>query len=450
MSITVNEIKSKVSRTQNTTLNSFFTVLFKLGSILLSFAIVPMTLKLINSNTYGIWLTLSSIVGWFAIFDVGIANGLKNNLTKCISENNYDKGRYLISTTYLLMLITIFITGIIFIVLNYVIDWQIVLNTTQFSEKYLKSTILAVALCFLIKFFLDIINVINAAFQIVAINSLLMFISNLSIAISLWCLIILKLNDFFVFSLIISIIPLLISLLASIYLFRSKYRLLMPSLRKIDFSQSREILTLGLNFFILQIVVLVIFQSDNIIIAQFFSTAEVAKFNVTFKYYSTVSVIFSTLVSPYWTAFTDAYHLKDFSWISKTINKLVNICLFGGVISILLILFSDLVFKYWIGKHFSVSTKLSLSICLYIFVMNLSSIFAIFLNGIGKIRVQIIISPIVGFLNIALSLFFIKVLDWNVISVPIANFLSLAFGVFFGYFQYRKVIEQKASGIWDK
>ena len=51
-------------------------------SIGISLILVPLTINYINSARYGIWLTLSSIVAWFSFFDIGLTQGLRNNICR--------------------------------------------------------------------------------------------------------------------------------------------------------------------------------------------------------------------------------------------------------------------------------------------------------------------------------------------------------------------------------
>ena len=39
--------------------------LIKGGSIIISLFLVPLTIHYVSSDQYGIWITLSSIIGWF-------------------------------------------------------------------------------------------------------------------------------------------------------------------------------------------------------------------------------------------------------------------------------------------------------------------------------------------------------------------------------------------------
>ncbi|GAH31869.1 unnamed protein product, partial [marine sediment metagenome] len=56
-------------------------------SILISFLLVPLVLNYIDITKYGIWLTLSSIIGWFGFFDIGLGNGLRNKFAEAIAKD---------------------------------------------------------------------------------------------------------------------------------------------------------------------------------------------------------------------------------------------------------------------------------------------------------------------------------------------------------------------------
>src|ERR1035437_10668458 len=58
-------------------------------SIAVSLLLVPITIHYVNPTRYGIWLTLSSIVGWFSFFDVGLGNGLRNKFAEAVTNGKY-------------------------------------------------------------------------------------------------------------------------------------------------------------------------------------------------------------------------------------------------------------------------------------------------------------------------------------------------------------------------
>ena len=57
----------------------------RLLSIAISLVMVPMTLGYVNPVQYGIWITLSSIVGWLGYFDIGFGNGLRNRFAESVA-----------------------------------------------------------------------------------------------------------------------------------------------------------------------------------------------------------------------------------------------------------------------------------------------------------------------------------------------------------------------------
>ncbi|MDM8209134.1 hypothetical protein QUW17_14895, partial [Bacteroides gallinaceum] len=73
--------------------NIILSLMIKCISIAVSFFLVPLTLGYVDSELYGIWLTLSSIITWLQFMDIGFTNGLKNRLGESIALNNWGKGK---------------------------------------------------------------------------------------------------------------------------------------------------------------------------------------------------------------------------------------------------------------------------------------------------------------------------------------------------------------------
>lgn len=437
-------------RTKKANLNTLLSLFFRGGSILLSFILVPLTINYIKPDAYGVWLTLTSLVGWVAMFDIGIGNGLKNKLSESLASKNYEQGRMYVSTTYIIIGLIAFTLICVYLIFCQFVNWQVVFNSSFIPENKLRKVVTIVAVLFLLKLISDIINVVSAAFQMGSISSILLFLSNLGITLSVWVLSKATTPNFVLMAFCLSIIPFLISIVASILLFNRVFKSIKPSFDYVNFKESKSIVSLGSQFFILQIVVVIIFQTDNILISHFFNPTQVTIFNVAYKYYSILIVVFSVIISNYWTAFNESYFKKDFAWIKYSINKLIRISILSSIISFLMVFISNKFFKMWVGEEIEISYNLSISLCFYIAILNWSSIFSNFLNGIGKIRLQVTLAPIVGVLNICLSIFFVKVLKFGISAIPSANMLSLSIGAIVGFIQYKKIINNNAQGIWNK
>ncbi len=87
--------RSKLAKKQ--ILYSFF---LKGISVAIGLMFVPLLLNYLDAERYGVWLTLTSIVGWFTFFDIGLGNGLRNRLTEALAEDKHQLAKEYVSTTY--------------------------------------------------------------------------------------------------------------------------------------------------------------------------------------------------------------------------------------------------------------------------------------------------------------------------------------------------------------
>ena len=62
--------------------------------------LVPLTINYLNPTKYGIWITLSSVIGWFSFFDIGLGNGLRNRFAEALANKDHNLARTYVSTTY--------------------------------------------------------------------------------------------------------------------------------------------------------------------------------------------------------------------------------------------------------------------------------------------------------------------------------------------------------------
>ena len=74
-------------RSINIIVNISYSFFIKFGIAICGLILVPITLNYIESNDYGVWMTISSFTTWFYFFDIGLANGFRNKFTQAIALN---------------------------------------------------------------------------------------------------------------------------------------------------------------------------------------------------------------------------------------------------------------------------------------------------------------------------------------------------------------------------
>ena len=110
-------IKDKFSgsskRSKEALKGSLLSVLAKMISVLSSLLIVPLTIDYVNPTQYGIWLTLSSIIGWVTFFDLGLGNGFRNRFAEAKAKGDLELAKRYLSTTYFAVFAIVFVVFVI-------------------------------------------------------------------------------------------------------------------------------------------------------------------------------------------------------------------------------------------------------------------------------------------------------------------------------------------------
>ena len=419
-------------------------------NICVSFLLVPIVMDFVSPSQYGIWLTISSMVSWLALLDVGLGNGMKNKLTEALAHQDMKLAKEYVSTTYFL------IGGIAFSFLCLTlatfpfINWSSVYNQDSSMNEVLMYTTLIVTSLFLLKLVIGLIGTILTSYLKPAYNQLINTSSNVIVLLVIWLLTKSIEGNLIVLSAILSATSVIAYFVASIYLFCGKYKQIAPSITYFRKELINAILGLGLNFFVINISTIILFQTNNFVIIHNFTNEDVVVYNLAYKLFSVCSILFMLISQPFWTAYTEAWAKNDIDWIKNTIRK-VRYLWFGIIILGLLILItSPLIYHVWVHDAVRVPFLMSIAILAYFASHTYGGVYNICINGIGKVRLQMVCLAIVAVLYIPLLLFCINILHLGILSIPLAQLFSNFYSLFIARIQYSKLISGNANGIWNK
>lgn len=437
-------------RSRNIKKNILYSFLIKGGSIIISFLLVPLTLGYLGTSDYGIWLTLSSVVAWFGFFDIGLGNGLRNKFAEALAMGNKKLARSYVSTTYFGLTLIFGVLWVLFVVASFFIDWNIVFNAPAQNQHTLHSLVVYVFSLFLIRFVLKLLSVIITADQRPAISNTFDPLSNVISLIVIYILTITTEGSLMYLGLAITASPVIVLLVASYIFFGREYKDFRPALSFVRMSQFKELTGLGFQFFIIQIAVLVIFSTNNMIITQVLGPEHVTPYNIAFKYFNSVTMAFAIIMNPLWSAYTQAYTQNDIPWIRRITGKLVRFWFLILALVVIMIFFSKQFYTFWIGTEVQIPFMTTLFMGLFILISTWNNVYVYFINGTGKIRLQLYISIIIAAVNIPASIFFARDLGLGTAGVVLATCVCLFPGTILGPIQYFKIINKTATGIWDK
>jgi len=428
--------------------NIVYSFLIKGLSIFTSFLLVPLTVKYVNTVQYGIWLTIASLVSWINNFDIGLGNGLRNRIAASMAKNEQEGISRLISTTYILLFFIAASIFAVFFVVGSFFNWNSLLNISDSVGFNIWPVIVIATAFFCAQFVLQPINNILTAFHQPFKAALISLSGQIITLTATFVLTRYTTGTLFILVFVVSGAPVLTLGLSSLFLFLTKLRAFKPQLKAVDRSSAKSLLGLGTAFFFVQIGALVLYETDNIIITRTIGPAEVSTFNFAYKYFSILILAFNIIITPYWSAFTDAFARDDQQWIKAAVKKLRLIWLLMSAASVILYFGSGLFYRIWLGENVMIPASLSLSMAVYVVVQNWMLIHSYFLNGTGKLKIQLILVIGTGIVNVPLSVFLIK--RAGVCGTVWANVIVMGFMSLIFTYQYRLLINKQATGIWNK
>jgi O-antigen/teichoic acid export membrane protein len=397
--------------------------LYRLVAVAVGFVTTPLLVNHLGYEVYGIWSTLFTIVSWIIFFDLGVGNGLRNKVACALASDKKAEAREFISSAYLVVLIWIGLIIAVGIPASFIIHWQDVFNTNLVKESELRICMQAGGGLLLLNFFIGLVAPLLGATHKSEMISFGQFMANLVWLLSLYIGIKLQIDSLFWLIVFYGISLLFSNLLLTLRFYR-QYPFLIPSLKKGKL-QLKSTVSGGFEFFIIQIAALVIFSTDRLIIIQLLGPAQVTVYDITFKLFSVVTFAHSILSAPLWSSYTEAYQFKDKAWLREMFSQQLKIFLIIFLATLLLALSTPYIIKMWIGNDLEVSYQFIFAMAIMTALIMWSNIFAIFVNGIGKLRVQTYTAIIAMVTNIPLSIIFVKYFNLGVSGIVVATIISL-------------------------
>jgi O-antigen/teichoic acid export membrane protein len=374
-------------------------------SVVVSVLSVPLTVRYLGAESYGVWMTISTMLAWLGLADGGFGNGLTNVLSEAYAKDQRDLARtYLSSVFWMLCLLALGIAAV-FGALWPWMDWSAIFGAHSPSVRQEVGFAVAVTLgVFLVNFPLSVVARSLCAYQESAIANLWSAGGNIA---SLAGLVLATHFRVSMPWLIASFSgpPVLVTTVAGFWLFGFHKPWLRPIPSAMRPESMRKLTNLGGMFFIVQIVALLILQTDNLIIAHFLGAQAVTPYNVTWRLFNFAVLVPSMLMQSLWPAYAEAFTRGDGAWIRRTfrMNMLGSLAI-TGAISLPFVIFGRTIISHWAGPSAVPSTSLLVLMGVWSMINGAFSSLVTLLNGLGKLRIQMIVGLITAVANITLAI----------------------------------------------
>lgn len=428
--------------------NILFSAILKVIGLATSLLVVRVTLHYLNNEIYGIWMTITSIIYWISVFDIGMGNGMRNYMTMAISKNNYPEARAYLSTTLFALTVIALVAVVLMILPLSLLDFNSVFNTRVLPSDELRNAMVVAFAFTMMLFVMKNISYVFMAMQKYALADLLTVTSNVAALAIVYVLTKTTQGNLLLVVLAFTAAPVVTYLLAAIPFFVG-YPQLRPRFGEFRKDLLSKIVGKGLNFFFIQITsCLVIYGASNMFIIQFCGPESVTVYNIAYKFFNLMAIAYTVIISPMWNAYTDAYIKGDYAWIRSNFRTSLRSWFMIEIVGVVMLFLSHWFYRLWVGSAVSVPLSVSLSVFAFISLFNFNNAATYLINGLNKIRVQMITSIVVTALYLAAMLCFGHRIGIEGVVFSMAAAYLVMGAIHF--YQCRLLITSRASGIWDK
>lgn len=390
--------------------NSMLLAVYKAVSMVLSMLYVPIVLDYLGTGLYGIWATVLNVISWVNYFDIGIGNGLRNKLSAALAKDTDDNEvKSLISSAYALLSVIVLGVMVVVLVAFQFIDWNSLLSIPESLCDNVRAVIVVSFALMCVGFVFSICKSLFFAVQEAHVVSLLGVAQQACMLASVSVLGFFQSDRLMSVAVVYGLSALVVELVFT-FVFFWKRRTWVPSLRAYDRGMAKEVTTLGVQFFIIQIASLVLSSTDNVVVSNIFGPETVTPYSTAFKLFTVPVSLYATMVSPYWSSITARYARGDVSGIKKNVRQMEKLLVLPIVCCLVLSIAYTPITDIWLGRHLDTPPDLVWLMYAYCLVYSWNAIWSQVSNGMTCMKMMMVLAVAQAIANIPLSFLFAKIL----------------------------------------
>ncbi len=440
----IRKLNLSITRSRNYRAQLKGSALYKVGAIAATFFAMPIMIKYLGVEQFGVWATMLTLITWVMLFDFGIGNGLKNKVSESLAQDNQEQAAEFISTAYGLIGLISLGLFTVFLIASFWLPWQNIFNTQVITEADLRHNVITLSFFIFFNFWIGLVSQIYHGMQKSSVVVLGQFISN-SLALVLVFLLFQFTESsirFMIWAHGFSLVFSNVAITLSVY---KVHRGLMPKLQGFDRNKIAPLFSLGVKFFIIQLAVLMIFMTDKLLITQLLGPENVTPYEVLFKLFSIITVLHGLILVPLWPAYSDAYQRRDFVWIREAIKHQLKVALWLFAGAFILAGIGPIVVNLWIGNTITLSTSLYFLFALFIVFSVWSNVFAYFVNAVNRLNLQLYTSMFAAIVNVPVSIYLVKVVGLGLNGIILATIISISIFGLLGPVHVFKILNEQCA-----
>ncbi len=370
---------------------------------------LPLTTRYLGPERYGIWVTVTTSITMLTVLDLGIANTLTNRISHAFAANNERAAQQYFATAVWLSTAMALLVGISGWLLWPHLHLDRLVRAQAPGLAHEASTCYAIAFVFfLFGLPLNLSHRVLGGYQKMQIVYYALIFSSiaglLAVLAGMW------MHAGLVMLLgLYSGAQVAGNLLLNLWLAVLWRPGLLPSPRAFHPRLSRELLQSGSGFLLLQIAGLVVFNSDNLVIAHYVGAADVVPYSITWRLATYATLLMNSLQLSLWAAYSEAYARGSYDWVRRTfwLTMRSTVGIATASLTILALLGRPLI-RWYIGPRAVPGWPLLLAICGWMLVSTFMDVEATLLAAVDRVRLQGALSVVAAAINLAVSIYLVR------------------------------------------
>ncbi len=381
----------------------------KLLSIVCAVFSVPLLLALLGTEQYGMWATLTSLVAFISLLDLGVGNSMRNSVAS-MSTFNAESVRLEFIGFFRLLCLVGLVTTLGFCVALLWLDvaaghvlaaWVLYVPLLVLLPLMLGSSVLQGARATGLQ---SVLHAVGGFGYFTYVGFLAWLgrtptINELAVA---W-------TSFYLIALVA------VFLLGLRTLQLPARRLLSGSFASLPSGRLR----VGLEFLVLQLSSLVLYSLGNLLVFQHLGSSEVARFDVLNKIFQVGLSIYTIVIGVMWSEIAKSRAACDADGLARTLRRLAGIAVLFSVACLLGAMVVPALIDLWTHHRIVVETHEALAIAGLVSVQSMAYVGAVFMNAFERIRLQIFLAVVATLLMVPLTSL-LMAQGLGIASVPIA------------------------------
>ncbi len=420
------DIKRKIVR------NTIANYTFRLIVIVINLLLLPFIVDKIGVIAYGIYALVGAITGYFGLLDMGISPALVKHVAEDYANKDINKLNETVNAGFFFFLAMGIISFVSFIIIGmFFIQY---FNMPYEYESTAKILMYITAIATLFGFPLRSFTGILIGLQKHHLTSGIGIISSIINAVVI--VIILSMGGDLIEMVFYSILFSLINPLLTIFFINKILPELTIHWRCVKKKTTQKIFRYGSVMFIISICGILIYQTDRIIIGAFLTVGGITFYVIASKLHTLIRQVHGLMSSAIMPAASELDTLKKRSTLKKLlIRGSKYTCAVVLPITIMILLLTEPIIRYWMGDEFlsvtilrkTTSIVLLTQIFVFYWLLNANTgIASNILMGIGKLKLIVWYTVCITIANLALSI--ILVMDYGLIGVVLGTTIPYIIG----------------------